>query len=162
MKCIKPKMMWPPPKYVPISVSLSKQGKILWLASGSPTISSFILKSRTHPITLLMGTLCPWGKRGGMCKRNVGKHLTYLLIKQSNNDNNEVWSTLLWFCFSDRRPDTQGCAGLKMIPRCLAVVHQSHGLHRPAGEKCSSPHWTQPATQVDRKTSQESRQPNRC
>lgn len=77
-------MMWPPPKYVPISVSWSEQGKVLLLAFGPSITSSFILKSRTHPMTLSMGTLCPWGRtrRGSICTQaNVGKYMTRLLIQ---------------------------------------------------------------------------------
>ena len=55
------------------------------------------------------------------------------------------WYRLLCFCWSDRLPDTQGFAALRTTPRCLADIHRSHGLHRPADEKCSSPHWPQPA-----------------
>ena len=84
VKPAKPKMMWPPPKYVPVSVSWSEQGEVLLLAFGPSISSSFILKSRTHPMTLSMGTLCPWGRtrRGSICTQaNVGKYVTRLLIQ---------------------------------------------------------------------------------
>lgn len=96
-----------------------------------------------------MGMLCPWGRtgrekrRGSICKQMREN----MAVKRNRQTLTEVWYRLLWFCFLDHLPDTQGCAGLKMIPRCLADVHQSHGTRQPADEKCSSPHWTQPVTQ---------------
>lgn len=85
---------------------------------------------------------CPWER----CVPEGGRgESQYVRKRMWENMWRGCWYRLLCFCWLDHLLDTQGCAAPTTIPRCLAGVHRSHGLRRPADEKCSSPRWTQPA-----------------